>query len=293
MTAQRHRRRYRPGLCPGPGSLLAGSLDERWRTFLRELARNRRRCTEPGIHDLRVATRRLIATLDMVAAVLPGGRLRRMRRELKKHLKAFSDLRDVHVQLLAVRAMLRAYPSVRRFHASLMTLERRLVRNAAAEIARVKIKVMQDVVVEWESMLLAFFQEEAVQRAGGAVLLGTAGATFARAVGCLQSISPADARSIHRFRVAFKKFRYTIEAIQPLLDQVGKTEMKAMNAYQTAMGEIQDVEVLLASIRSFALRRGQPAAISFLPVYQHLTTLRSARVEAFMKTAHHLLSFWW
>jgi CHAD domain-containing protein len=292
VKVQRQRYRLRAGLRPGAGSLLAGSLDDRWRTFLRELTRNRRRCTEPGIHDLRVATRRFIATVDMTAAVLPGGRLRKMRRELKKHLKAFSDLRDVHVQLLALRPMVRAHPSLRPFLVSLMVLERKLVRNAATEITRVKTTVMQDVVVEWQSMLFAFFQEEAVQRAGRAVLLGSAGATFARAVGCLQSISPADARSIHRFRVAFKKFRYTVEAVQPLLDRVGKTELKAMNAYQTAMGEIQDAEVLLASIRSFALRRGQPTAISFLPVYQVLTSLRLARVEAFMKSAHDMMSFW-
>jgi CHAD domain-containing protein len=279
-------------LRPGAGSLLAGSLDDRWRTFLRELARNRRRCSEPGIHDLRVATRRLIATLDMTAAVLPGGRLRKMRRELKRHLKAFSDLRDVHVQLLAVRSMLGTYPSLRPFYASLTALERKLVRNAAAEIRRVKTTTMENTIVEWQSMLLAFFQEEAVQRAGRAVLLGSAGAMFARAVACLQSISPADARSIHRFRVAFKKFRYTVEAVQPLLDRVGKAELKAMNAYQTAMGEIQDAEVLLASIRSFALRRGHPTAISFLPVYQSLTSLRLARVEAFMKSAHTIMSFW-
>jgi CHAD domain-containing protein len=292
VKIQRQRRRLRAGLRPGAGSLLAASLDDRWRTFLRELTRNRRRCTEPGIHDLRVATRRLIATLDMAAAVLPGGPPRKMRRELKKHLKAFSALRDVHVQLLAVRSMLRAYPVLRPFHASLIAQERKLVRNAAAEIARVKTTMMQEIVVEWQSTLLAFFQEEAVQRAGRAVLLGSAGATFARAVGCLQSISPADARSIHRFRVAFKKFRYTVEAAQPLLDHVGKTELKAMNAYQTAMGEIQDTEVLLASIRSFALRRGRPTAVSFLPVYQVLTSLRLARVEAFMKSIHTMMSFW-
>jgi len=126
-------------------------------------------------------------------------------------------------------------------------------------------------------------------RTGGSSRYG--GAAFARAVGACNPY-PRGCPSIHRLRVAFKKFRYTVEVVQPLLDQMGKTELKALNAYQTAMGEIQDAEVLLASIRSFAARRGRPTAISFLPVHQALTSLRMARVEAFMKSAHHLMSFW-
>src|SRR5512135_1118097 len=94
----RVRRKRRPeSSAPPPesaaGATLVAALDGRWEKFLAELRRNRRRCTEPSIHDLRVATRRMIATLDVVGAVLPGGVPVQVRRKLKRLLKGFNELR--------------------------------------------------------------------------------------------------------------------------------------------------------------------------------------------------------
>src|SRR5512140_1716599 len=92
------------------GATLVAALDGRWEKFLAELRRNRRRCTEPSIHDLRVAARRMIATLDAMEAVWPGGATRDERRKLKGQLKNFDDLHNQHIQLLRIKALRGAYP---------------------------------------------------------------------------------------------------------------------------------------------------------------------------------------
>jgi CHAD domain-containing protein len=65
------------------------SLHDRWQSFRAELKRCRKKASEGAVHDLRVATRRLISTLDLVARVHPEADLRKARRALKKQLDLF------------------------------------------------------------------------------------------------------------------------------------------------------------------------------------------------------------
>ncbi len=102
------RRSRRPPV--DPLEVLSGALADRWDRFVREMARSRRRPTEPAIHDLRVAMRRFLAVMDAVDEILPGGYFRHSSGELRRHLKAFNGLRDVHIQILALRGLKRQFP---------------------------------------------------------------------------------------------------------------------------------------------------------------------------------------
>jgi CHAD domain-containing protein len=275
-----------------PGNLLARSLDERWEVFRRQLARSVRRPSEPAIHDLRVATRRLIALLSMIDSAAPPGRLGKVRRQLRGHLKAFNELRDVHVQLLRVGGMVRRFPQLRSFAADLRMRERRLMREATREVRSIRVISLERVLAEELENLLHLLGDRSMKAAGSVMLAGMGGRAFAVAVQRRLAIDPADPRSFHRFRVAFKKFRYTVEILRPQLGWVTKGTLKQMNAYQTAMGEIQDLQVLTASIRSFVLRRGQLMSMASLPVYQHLAELRRHAAEEFLVRADELYQFW-
>jgi CHAD domain-containing protein len=275
-----------------PRVLLAGSLDERWNIFLHQLQRSRRHLSEPAIHDLRVATRRLLSLISMIDSVVADNNLEKVRRQLRRHLKAFNDLRDVHVQLLRVKTLTRRFPQLRSFSADLRVRERRLVSEAGREVRGIKILLLERLLAEELERTLHLFGDVSTRVAGTAVLTGIGGRAFAAAVQRRQAVNPADPRSIHRFRVAFKKFRYTVEILRPQLRWIRKPLFRKMNTYQTAMGEIQDLEVLTASIKAYALRRGQMASLAYMPVYQHLAELRRRSVEEFLKGADQLYEFW-
>jgi CHAD domain-containing protein len=275
-----------------PGALLARSLDDRWEVFRKQLARALRRPSEPAIHDLRVATRRLIALLSMIDSIIPSGRMEKARRQLRGHLKSFNELRDVHVQLLRVGGMVRKFPQLRAFATDLRMRERRLKREAAREVRSIRVASLERVLAEELEVVLGLVGDRSMKGAGNAMLAGLGGRAFAMAVQRRQAIDPADARSLHRFRVAFKKFRYTIEILRPQLGWVTKQTLKQLNVYQTAMGEIQDLQVLSASLRSFVLRRGQLMSMASMPVYQHLADLRRRAMEEFLARADDLYQFW-
>lgn len=274
------------------GALLAGSLDERWHTFLRLLRSNKRRCTEPSIHDLRVSLRRLNATLDMVRAVAPDDRLSAVRRTLRKHLKSFNELRDVHVQLLMLRYLARRYPVLRPYTRRLRVEERRLVTAARKRIRTIKVTPVGSVLAAQEGRLLGLMTTAKMNEVGTAVAVGAMGSAFAKAIERLAEVNPGDYRTVHRLRVAFKQCRYTVESLQPLLDGVGRRQLKAMNAYQTRMGDIQDIEVLIAGVNAFALQSSRHAPGSFVAVQQELARRRKLLVDEFLKRTDELYGFW-
>lgn len=272
--------------------MLVAALDGRWEKFLAELRRNRRSCTEPSIHDLRVATRRMIATLDALEAVLPGGAPQDVRRKLKRLLKGFNDLRDLHIQLMHFQALRPAYPVVQPFLTAFRTRERELVREAARAIAGIRTRAMEQEIARAAERLVQVAAGDEAEQATREALFGALAAAFLRAAALRKRIAPGDPASIHTFRVAFKKFRYTVEVLSPLLPGFGKKQFKAMNAYQTAMGEIQDLEVIAQALSMHPPGRFRTMPASLLPVHQYITQQRTELVERFVRNADELLTFW-
>jgi CHAD domain-containing protein len=239
------------------------------------------------VHDLRVATRRFIAILDMVTTVLPDDRLAEARRGLKKELNALNELRDIQVQIKTVTRLLPTYRVLRPFLLALRREERRLVKRGEKMMTRLNIGLVEQRVAESTTSLLALFAEPHMENSGRAVVTGNVAAAFARAVMLRHDLNVNDPRTIHKLRVAFKKFRYMAEAARLMTPR----QLKAMNAYQTRMGDVQDKDVLCRSVRSFALRPARVPAVSFLPLHQYLARERQAAIESFVKGVDELFAF--
>ncbi|HUI10393.1 MAG TPA: CHAD domain-containing protein [Bacteroidota bacterium] len=272
-----------------PGFLLR-ALEGRWHRFAAELAQSRRRCTEPGIHDLRVAARRLLAVLDLAGAVLPGEFAPRARRLLRKTLRSFSPLRDCHVRILTLRAYTRRYTVARPLLREARAQERTLVREAARMIARFDAPLLEREVAAIARAFTAL--EGAAARAAGDVLAGAAAKKYLRVASRRRKITGANSRSIHRLRVAFKEYRYTVEALMPLYPSVDRSRLRAMSALQDSMGAIQDVEVLIDVVARFALKRGARYPASVLNFQRHLAGRRGTLVEAFLLEVDAVAGFW-
>jgi CHAD domain-containing protein len=269
--------------------LLVRSLAERWRKYEARLRDAHGRPTEKNIHDLRVATRRLLASVTLAAALLPGKTLRRVRRELRRRLGTLTTLRDCQVQLLEVRRLVRTYPILHSFAAALAVEERAARRAAVREIARDR-KSRVDL-SRVQSDLLTLLAQPGMETAWRAAAAGEAAAAFSRAVHLRMRLRESDMRTIHRLRVAFKKFRYTSEALQTLLPGMTPYRLKAMDAYQTAMGEVQDSDVLLAAVENF-LRRRPALGASMVSVRDHCVRRRGELAAAFLGRADTLFRFW-
>jgi len=102
-------------------------------------------------------------------------------------------------------------------------------------------------------------------------------------------INPVQPATIHRVRIAFKSFRYMVEIIHPLLDGFPEGNLKLMNDYQSLMGEIQDVEVIMQTLADF------PANASSFdpePVRGYYENRHTEATSAYIEKMNQLNDFW-
>ena len=104
-------------------------------------------------------------------------------------------------------------------------------------------------------------------------------------------VRAGDTRAIHRTRIAFKRFRYMIEAMAPLLPAVTREHYRAMRGYQCMMGDIQDMEVLLTALDKF-LREGAVDLTSARRLKRELVRWRRMLIRIYLNAAGRLQRFW-
>jgi CHAD domain-containing protein len=274
-----------------PLEILLEAFDGRWKKYRKELRRCRKQCSEESVHDLRVATRRLVGWIDVVLLTMPDKRLRKVRQVLKTQFNTLSPLRDIQVQILSVNTMISRHPQLEPFLTILLLREQQLLKRIGKVVAAAETRMMSGVFTSVRRTMRSRLAIPAVRHAFLTALQGAAASAFTRAVDCLRRARPDNMGSIHQLRVSFKKFRYLVEMLAPLLG-VTREQLKAMNAYQVRMGEVQDIQVLISSINAFALRRRRVRTRSLLPIHQELARHRAARIETFMRSADEILTFW-
>lgn len=288
---------------PNVTEVLLQSLTNRSRVFSDQLAHSRRRPSEKAIHDLRVATRRLIATLDVLRTVpvCNGAGLTRTRKQLKQILDALSSMRDIQVQVIAVSRLVTKFPVLSLFLTILLFREKSAKERFKSRGAAITGTVAKDGrlesigqgIVDEESRLQSLAANSVLSKAACEVVLGTLAKSFMRAASLIPAAMTGKSTRIHRLRIAFKKFRYTVEALQPILPGVTPQTLKAMNAYQVRMGNVQDIDVLISEVETYARRHRRADPIQFQRLEERLMNRRKELAEHFLRSAGELETFWY
>ena len=112
---------------------LRKDLKKQSRRYRKRLKQCQKEFSESAVHSLRVQSRRLLSTVELLEHFLPAVDQDRIRHALKCNLDIFDDLRDTQVQLLTIRKMGRSFSLSRSFHAWLQK-GRRLQFGGHAEM---------------------------------------------------------------------------------------------------------------------------------------------------------------
>ncbi|HEV2460564.1 MAG TPA: CHAD domain-containing protein, partial [Ktedonobacterales bacterium] len=203
-----------------------------------------------GVHDMRVAIRRLRTTLMILesAPVFDQRRVRGLRRQLKRPARALGEVRDADVLLDRLDAYMRD-------------------RSVQAD----ELDVLRDVLVEQREVaeadllaclshpklarLLAAIEELARERDDRAAsepcieVRHFAGSTLWRRyedVLAFEGLVPAaEPPSLHRLRIACKRLRYTLELFHPQLGDGAEVLHADLVEAQDLLGNLQDTVVAL------------------------------------------------
>ena len=251
----------------------------------RAARRTRKRGQPEAIHDVRVITRQLEASLDLWRSILPRRRRRRARRALGALRRDLGPAREVRISLTLLHERFTALPPDARLAAALLQdfmrqrlerLDARAARRCARrEIGRVRRRFEQ----VWEGDVLDGQPGMSLLEAGRARLAKRRN----RGHMALREAAQSGANErLHSARVAAKRWRYMLERLAVTDPTADVSEQTWLKEVQEALGQIQDLAVL----RQGAMRLGPRLAlaeceVSSEAVQSLLESLEAERTECF------------
>ncbi len=260
--------------------------------FSDRVSDTRRSTSQKRIHDMRVATRRLRSILDIIETLIPGKPIAKLRKRLKRHMRPFGTHRDLQLQRRTVRALLVQFPFLRDFDTELKARELLTTKRLERELAAIALDAYEKNVDEIQIQVRSLIAEPSVDEAAEAVVRGVLAHAYLQAAALKRSAMSGRIALIHRFRISFKRLRYMIESLRPILPPLPDTFFAAMNGYQTRMGMIQDHEVLVNALVNWNKRHKNLDAGLREACMIHLEQRGEELKSAFLAAANEFEGFW-
>jgi adenylate cyclase len=241
------------------------------------------------VHQLRVEARRVIAVLAVLHSIVPRHAPDRLERRIKDAFRASARLRDTHVRMLLIEKESESFPELRMLGKVLRKREERLVQLFEKCIECVRRAKLGKSIRHLRKSLRRILRNSASEEPGLRALLKEVKRAHRRTVVLLRHARNGSPARIHRVRVAFKKFRYLVEVLKPLIAGLSSRELRQMRNWQDAMGEIQDTDMLRIFIAKREAKKGNGTLDRFL---EHLDQRQEHLISEFLVSADQLLEFW-
>jgi CHAD domain-containing protein len=205
-----------------------------------------------GVHDMRVASRRLRSVLRDFAPYFSESKA--PRKQLREIARALGAVRDEDVAIIALKKLRRKAGKEASAGIKLLIEERRTRQGLAR--AQLVLAISDDAVNQLQEKFAAWLQSEAVARIDNSKESSAAVLTFramAREVilsqyGELDNLShslysPFDVEPLHRMRIAAKRLRYSLELFSHCFGDALTEFAKEIAGLQTSLGELHDCDV--------------------------------------------------
>src|SRR5207247_3927658 len=201
---------------------LVSSFNRSWKQFSDTWKKTHANASEKSVQDLRVNTRRLIAKLELARVLSNRKDIAGVQGHFKKVLKSMGALRDVQVQLHGILSM--------RHGKVIDGFTRRLQRRESAEIQRIQNALKRGkkrrLAAEMKQLgaqigsIRKSLDDERIHRSVDRIL-SVRQNEFLKAKRQFDRQHHND-KTLHVMRIALKKLRYVIEALEPVLGPSAK-----------------------------------------------------------------------
>ena len=268
--------------------LLQNSIDKNLENYIIQLNLCNEKFSEIAVHDIRVRIRRFLTLLSMIRYITDIELTTEIMIKLREQLRAFNPLRDVQVQLLKVQQMVYTKPVLYRYYHYSISCEEEYVAFLKDRLKGFDVKSLMSLILNLKLEIDRFYkdynhkiirpQDIACQRFNAVIIRH-------------KLANKDDAIGIHKIRLSFKKFRYTMEIIQPLTNMHSDI-FQEMSDFQTLLGNIQDYTVYMKKLGEFSEIQEQVSKEMFKPVEEELLFEREKLINAFFSHFDKIYSFW-
>jgi CHAD domain-containing protein len=231
---------------PAAGAVIQAALARSVTRLLLHLPAARVGQDIEGVHQARVATRRLRSDLHTFRPLLDEPWARRLQQDLRWLADDLGRVRDADVLLDRLRATINKHPELstdgaqgvlkaleRQRSGDNRTLRRHLDQRRADHLLDQLVQAAQDPTIRPEA--------DAPARDTLPTLVDTRWRRLQRAV---EALGPEpEIEALHRVRILAKRTRYASEAVVPAVGQPARRLAKAMAGLQDELGELNDAAV--------------------------------------------------
>lgn len=286
----------RADAAPAPGRL-PGRLEESFERRSAEFAAAARRVrtgSDPeSIHDLRVATRRLVTVLRVWKALVPARARRAAERALRRLRRRIGRARELEVHIALLEERLPAHGATDRSVAAeaLERFRERLTcrrRSAARLVSPRRLKRLMRRV---ETAGAGLGAPRPGRPGAPPVALAVERQLAEQAVTALKNASEhPDDVSLHEARVTIKKWRYTLECLNETVPGPARQPVRPLRRIQGELGDAHD-RALLRELLERVARRAEPTddGGEVLLVISRLELERERAVRRFKRLAATLI----
>jgi CHAD domain-containing protein len=211
-----------------------------------------------GVHSMRVASRRLRSASRDFLPYVRKRRLARVLKGLKQLAAALGEVRDHDVAILGLEEIRKQAPRESAAALNELIQSRKAIREEArreleAAITAEELQALQTEFVTRVDEATALSQRKSKQT--DEPQLTFAGISRAIILARLKEFEklsnslfkPLDGEALHDMRIAVKRLRYALELFQPCWPRSLATHAQRAARIQTALGDIHDCDVWIAS----------------------------------------------
>jgi CHAD domain-containing protein len=236
---------------------ISGHFCELYATHRKESARVRKSGSEEAIHDLRVASRRILETLRVFEGAIDADVAGPVRRALKRWMRLSGSVRDLDIaselagQCGVGDAVGFANEWLQKRNQRWSQIEKRLTAKVGAGGFGNAARLVPDSAAPPQSVIWDYGLSAAQNASAALPLLLHRYLLHGNAIPALDAANPPEDAVYHRFRLRTKRFRYTLEAFQAFYPQVPFRELLGrLKNFQQILGWLHDCEVAAELVQS-------------------------------------------
>ncbi len=210
-----------------------------------------------GVHQMRVATRKLRAILQIMSPVVPSKQVRHFRKELRKVANALAPVRDCDVFLEHVLTGLFSLPQAEQ--AGMTVLIDALQRDRAEAFGKLVTFLDSEPYADFKRKFAAFMTDEPQKWDTSLRVCDIVGSMIWQRYEALRmhdadvrvegEINDEQEEAMHQARITGKRLRYVLEMFEEVLDpRAQELCMRGLKALQDHLGAVQDIAVARAYI---------------------------------------------
>ncbi|MCE5305904.1 MAG: CHAD domain-containing protein [Chloroherpetonaceae bacterium] len=227
-------------------------INEKYSIYKEKLTDCTRKMSDDNVHNLRVSSRRFLSVLNLYKQFYPTLYFSMISKMVKKNFKNMGRLRDVQVMIENCQLLKIQFPIIYDFINYLLTNEKKIITNFSQGITDININELDGMMYFLIHILKYDFPEIKHNFSAFEIFLDDKLKSLRT---LYNQITPTNSKTIHKFRIAVKKYRYVIEILQDFVPDY-KQLYKRLVRIQDRAGEIQDLAVLINEFEIFANKKG-------------------------------------